>query len=117
MNYPEFPDSCLRIELAFVVDVLEVLVDGPDVLAVEIGHQLLREPDRPLGKARLDVDRTVVTHVDQKLAGGGDEVFGIAGHSVASLAAFAACWALPTDSSPESRRGSSISRCPSLANV
>ncbi len=30
-NYPEFPDSCLRVQLTFLQDVLEMLVDRADI--------------------------------------------------------------------------------------
>ncbi len=45
LNYPEFPDSCRRIEFSLLVDVLEVLVDGADVLLEQLSHELLGEPD------------------------------------------------------------------------
>lgn len=32
-NYPEFPDSCLRIEFTLFVQVLKVLVDGADIFS------------------------------------------------------------------------------------
>jgi len=31
-NYPEFPDSCIRNEFPLLKNVLEVLVDGADIL-------------------------------------------------------------------------------------
>lgn len=41
-NYPEFPDSCLTLQLTGGEDVPEVLADGAYVDVEQLGHQALR---------------------------------------------------------------------------
>jgi hypothetical protein len=31
LNYPEFPDSCLRMKFAFLKDIFDMFVNGPDI--------------------------------------------------------------------------------------
>jgi hypothetical protein len=75
LNYPEFPDSCLRFEFSLLVDVADMLVDGPNILLKELGHELLRQPDRFVFKPDLDPRAAVLSLVDQDFGarwGGGD---------------------------------------------
>ena len=51
-NYPEFPDSCLLFDLPFLVDVLAMLVDGPDVLLEQFRSDGVRSR-RPQAEGRL----------------------------------------------------------------
>jgi hypothetical protein len=44
-NYPEIPDSCLALQLAFRKDALEMFVDRAHVLVEEVNHLPLGEPD------------------------------------------------------------------------
>jgi hypothetical protein len=53
-SYPEIPDNCLGVQLLFIEDVLDVLVNRPDVLIEQLGHHLLREPDRLILQAYID---------------------------------------------------------------
>ena len=69
-NYPEFPDSCPRIQLPFLVDVLQMLVDRPDVLLEQLGDQGLRKPDRLLLEAAFDACSTVVGLIEENLSAG-----------------------------------------------
>jgi hypothetical protein len=41
-NYPEFPDSCLPLKLALVVNVDEMFVYGPQVLLEQLESALNR---------------------------------------------------------------------------
>lgn len=41
MNYPEFPDSCLRGQFAFLEDPAQVLVHRAHILIEEFGDLLL----------------------------------------------------------------------------
>ena len=68
LNYPEFPDSCPRGEFTLLVDVLEVLVDGADVLLKQVGHELLREPDSLVLKPALDARLAVLGLVENDLS-------------------------------------------------
>ena len=45
-NSPESPDSCLGIQLPFLMDASKMLVDGADILLIQLRHQHLRQPDR-----------------------------------------------------------------------
>src|SRR5690606_28618647 len=54
LNYPEFPDSCLRRELMTGKDVLQVLADGAHIHPEQFGHQLLRQPQGFVLIAGLD---------------------------------------------------------------
>ncbi len=38
-NYPEFPDSCPRLQFALLVNILQVLVDDSHVLLKQFSHQ------------------------------------------------------------------------------
>jgi hypothetical protein len=38
-NYPEFPDSCLSLELLFFIDILEMLAYCPDILLVQFSYE------------------------------------------------------------------------------
>src|SRR5207237_5949530 len=45
-NYPEFPDSCSAVQLAFVENVDEMLIDGTNVFIEQLRNLRLRQPDR-----------------------------------------------------------------------
>jgi hypothetical protein len=76
-NYPEFPDSCLLFDLPFLVDVLEMLVDGPDILLEQFPNERLAQPKRFVDKAALDPRAAVFCLVQDNLASRG---CGIIGH-------------------------------------
>ena len=76
-NYPEFPDSCLLFDLPFLVDVLEMLVDGPDVLLEQFRNERLAQPKRFVHKSALDPRLAVFRLVQDNLANRG---CGITGH-------------------------------------
>ncbi|MNE57559.1 hypothetical protein D3C80_1525300 [compost metagenome] len=40
-NYPEFPDGCILLKLAFIVDIDEVFIDGSNVFVIQLGHRRL----------------------------------------------------------------------------
>jgi len=44
-NYPEIPDSCLALQLAFGKDVLKMFVDRAHVLVEQVSHLPLGQPD------------------------------------------------------------------------
>lgn len=67
LNYPEFPDRCRGVVLLFVEDVLEVLVDRPDVLLEEVTKLSLREPDGSAVEANLDATPPVFALVEDDL--------------------------------------------------
>src|ERR1035441_4327170 len=67
-NYPEFPDSCLLFDLPFLVDVLEMLVDGPDILLEQLRDERLAQPERFVDKAALDPRAAVFCPVQDHLA-------------------------------------------------
>lgn len=46
LNYPEFPDSCLRRQFALGKAVVTVFVDRPDVFLEQLGDVPLRQPKR-----------------------------------------------------------------------
>ena len=69
-NYPEFPDSCPRIELPFFKKVLEVFVDRPHILPEQFGHQGLGEPYGFACEPALDSAPTVLGRVEDHFAGG-----------------------------------------------
>jgi hypothetical protein len=43
-NYPEFPDSSLGDKLTFLVDILQVLFDCPDVLLEQFRDPKIKKP-------------------------------------------------------------------------
>src|SRR3546814_1784280 len=45
LNYPEFPDSCLRREFIAAKDVLQVLADGAHIHPKQLGHQRARSEE------------------------------------------------------------------------
>lgn len=69
-NYPEFPEGCRPVELAFVVDVLDVLVDRADVLLEELGQQRLRQPERLALEATLDARPAVLGLLEDETGAG-----------------------------------------------
>ena len=69
LNYPEFPDSCLRRQLPFVIDVHEVLVNGLHRDLEQVGDEPLREPNGLAVQADLDGQSAGV--VNQQLPVGG----------------------------------------------
>jgi len=46
LNYPEIPDSCFRIKLAFRKNRFDMFVDGSNILLVKVRHHFLAEPNR-----------------------------------------------------------------------
>jgi len=66
-NYPEFPDSCLPAQFAFLEDIHQVLVDRLDRNLVQVGDEALRQPDGPPLEPDLQARRAVA--VDDDLAG------------------------------------------------
>jgi hypothetical protein len=44
LNYPEFPDSCLRHKLLTGKDISQMLADGAYIHCEQLCHQLLRQP-------------------------------------------------------------------------
>jgi hypothetical protein len=67
-NYPEFPDSCLRFDLPFLVNVLEMLVDGPNILLEQLCDECLAQPKRFADKTALDSRAAVFRLVQDDLA-------------------------------------------------
>jgi hypothetical protein len=63
-NYPEFPDSCPVLQLTFRVNVLQMLVDGPNVLLKQVRNQRLAQPQSFVGKAALDACPAVIGLVE-----------------------------------------------------
>jgi len=59
LNYPETPDSCLWRQFCLIIDVDQVLVDSLYRDAVQLGDDLLREPDGVAVEPHLQVGRTV----------------------------------------------------------
>lgn len=59
LNYPVFPDSCLGRQVALGKDVLDVLVDRPDVFLEELGDVPLRQPQRLVLDPQLEPGRAV----------------------------------------------------------
>ena len=45
LNYPEIPDSCLLCQLTILIDLLDVLIDCPNIHIIESRHHLLGQPD------------------------------------------------------------------------
>jgi hypothetical protein len=76
-NYLEFPDSCLLFDLPFLVDVLEMLVDGPDILLEQFRNERLAQPKRFVDKTALDPRAAVFCLVQDNLA---SRECGITGH-------------------------------------
>ena len=65
LNYPEFPDSCRRIEFVFSVNVYQMLIYGFDGNLIQLREQPLGEPDGLAVDAHLDVEGAVL--IDQEL--------------------------------------------------
>jgi hypothetical protein len=40
-NYPEFPDSSSRLQFTFLVNILQVLINGSHILLKQFSHQRL----------------------------------------------------------------------------
>lgn len=59
LNYPEFPDSCLGLQLACVVDVYEVLVGRLHGDLIQFRDLTLREPHGLAVEANLQAGCTV----------------------------------------------------------
>jgi hypothetical protein len=68
LNYPECPDSCDAVKLTLRIDVAEVLVDRPDVLAVQDSELLLGEPHRAVRNPDVHLYRPIVSNEDKELA-------------------------------------------------
>ena len=58
-NYPVFPDSCVGRQFAVGKDVLEMLVDRPDVLLEQFSNLTLRQPKRLVVDPQLEPRRAV----------------------------------------------------------
>ena len=69
-NYPEFPDSCRLGQLVFLVDILQMLVDRPNVLLEQLGDLCLRQPDRLVLKTAVDARSTILGLIEKNLAFG-----------------------------------------------
>lgn len=54
MNYPEFPDSCLRGQFALLEDPAQVLVHRAHILVEEFGDLLLAQPKGLILEVDLD---------------------------------------------------------------
>ena len=68
-NYPEFPDSCLALQLAGGEDVPQVLADGAHVNIEQLGHQALRQPDRLIPIPRFNAGTIFLCGEDKELGG------------------------------------------------
>jgi len=68
-SYPEIPDSCGLLKLAFAEDVLDVLINRPHILLEQLGHQFLRQPDGLAFHADLDMRLAILRLVDEELTG------------------------------------------------
>jgi len=65
-NYPEFPDSCLWAQFAFLENVHQVLVDRPDVFLEQLRDQRLGQPDGLVLEAALDAGPPVLSLVEDE---------------------------------------------------
>lgn len=81
-NHPEFPDGCGAVEFALLVDVHEVLVDGPDVLLEQLRQEGLRQPERLAFETALDARTPVLGLIEDE---GGTRLGEFVRHGVASL--------------------------------
>jgi len=61
LNYPEFPDSCRRIELVY----------GFDLYLIQLGHEPLGKPDGSAVYPHLDTQSAIL--IDQQLSFGGEQ--------------------------------------------
>jgi hypothetical protein len=68
-NYPESPDSCPRFDLPFLVGVLKMLVDGPDVLLEQVRDERLAQPKGFVDKTALDPRLAVFRLVQDDFTG------------------------------------------------
>ena len=66
LNNPECPDSCLSGQFALVIDVHQMLIDGPHVLLKQLRHQRLLEPERLTFKPALNTRLTVLGLVEDE---------------------------------------------------
>jgi hypothetical protein len=66
LNYPVCPDSCPGRQFALRKDVLNVLVDRPDVLLEELGNVPLRQPKRLVLDPHLEAGRAVRRGVEHQ---------------------------------------------------
>jgi hypothetical protein len=64
-NYPEFPDSCLRVQFTFLIDVLEMLVNCADVLLKQLSEQGLGEPKGLVLKAAFETGPPILGLVEK----------------------------------------------------
>ncbi len=63
-NYPEFPDSCLPAQFAFLENVHQMLVDRPPVLLEKLRDERLRQPKRLIFKPALHARPPVLRLVE-----------------------------------------------------
>lgn len=68
-NYPEFPDSCLALQLAGGEDVPQMLANGAHVDVEQLGHQALRQPDRLILIPRFNAGTIFLCSEDKELGG------------------------------------------------
>src|SRR5665647_1534527 len=63
-NYPEFPDSCLPVQLAFLENVHQVLIDRTNVLLEQLRDERLRQPQRLVFKPALNARAAILSLVE-----------------------------------------------------
>jgi hypothetical protein len=63
-NDPEFPDSCLPTQFAFVEDIHQVLVDRPHILLEKLPDERLRQPNRFILKPALNARAAILGLVE-----------------------------------------------------
>ena len=68
LNYSEFPNSCSFLQLAFFINVLDMLIDGGYVSLKQLRHLRLREPHGFTLQLDLNLRFTVIRTVKQDLA-------------------------------------------------
>ena len=65
LNYPEFPDSFIRREFAFLVNILDMFVYGSNILLKQFRHHLLRQPYSFIFKSNLDASKAVFGFINE----------------------------------------------------
>jgi hypothetical protein len=69
VNYSEFPNSCLRSQLALREDALPVLAHRRHRHLEEARNQRLRQPERVVGEPAFDPCSSILGLVQQELTG------------------------------------------------
>ena len=67
-NYPEFPDSWVRIQLTLLIDVLKVLTYGAHILLEEVRDERLAQPQRLVGEPALHAGAAIPRLIEDDLA-------------------------------------------------